>query len=229
MMKFKKRYLKDVVYGSIDGIITTFAVVSGVVGASLSYGVIVVLGLANLLADGISMAVGNYLSTKSEIERINQKRKEFHDMVRKNPSFEKEKLIEIFKDKGFSDEVIKHLVEEITLNKEGWEKLMLSEYYGNYQKINPKNTAFATFVAFVVAGSIPLLAFIFAYAFEFFKEYALPLAIVLTGFSLFMVGTLKASITKKHPIRSGIETLLVGGIAALVAFFVGYFLKGLAS
>jgi len=170
-MIFQKRYLKDVVYGSIDGIITTFAVVSGVIGASLGYGIIVVLGLANLLADGFSMAVGNYLSTKSEIERINQKRNEFHQMLKDNPALQKDKLTKRFKDKGFSDETTKHLVEEITLDKEGWENLMLSEHYGDYQNIHPKKTATATFISFVVAGFIPLVAFILAYVFDSFEEY----------------------------------------------------------
>ncbi len=228
-MKFHKKYLKDVVYGSIDGIITTFAVVSGVIGASLGHGIIVILGLANLLADGFSMAVGNYLSTKSEIERINEKRKSFHSVVRENPLFEKEELRKIFIKKGFSEETIKHLVEEITLDKEAWESLMISEKYGAYDDINPKKTALATFIAFVVAGFIPLVAFILAYFFEFLREHALFITIFLTALSLFAVGTLKAYITKKNPIRSGLETFLIGGFAASVAFLVGFLLKDLVA
>jgi len=226
-MIFKGRYLKDVVYGSIDGIITTFAIVSGVIGASLGYGVIVILGLANLLADGFSMAIGNYLSTKSEIERIKEKRKKYHDLVRNNTDEQKVELAKIFEKKGFSQETVKHLVEEIALDKEGWEQLMVSEKYGDYENTNPKKTASATFLAFVVAGFIPLVAFIFAFGFEALKPHAPLISVIFTGLALFMVGTLKAHITKKHPLKSGLETLFIGGIAALAAFLVGFLLKGL--
>ena len=226
---FKKRYLKDVVYGSIDGIITTFAVVSGVMGASLSYGIIVVLGLANLLADGFSMAIGNYLSTKSEIERITQKRKEFHNSIRNNPENEKEKLKEFFLKKGFSSSIITNMVDDIASNKEAWEGLVIRDKYGGYENANPKNSAIATFLAFVFAGAVPLFAFVFSLFFASFQSYAPFFAVVLTAFSLFMVGLLKAKIVNKNPIKSGFETLFIGGFAAFVAFLVGFFLKGVVS
>ncbi len=226
---FKKRYLKDVVYGSIDGIITTFAVVSGVMGASLSYGIIIVLGLANLLADGFSMAIGNYLSTKSEIERITQKRKEFHDSIRSNPDNEKEKLKEFFLKKGFSSAIITSMVDDIASNKEAWEGLVIRDKYGGYESVNPKNSAIATFLAFVFAGAIPLFAFIFSLFFTSFQPYAPFFAVILTAFALFMVGLLKAKIVNKNPIKSGFETLFIGGFAAFVAFAVGFFLKGVVS
>jgi len=224
----KGRYLKDVIYGSMDGIVTTFAVVSGVIGASLSYSVIIILGLANLLADGFSMAIGNYLSTKSEIERINKKHQEYHKMVRSEPEAQMEKLKRIFKEQGFDGEASDKMIKEITSDKEGWEMFMLNTKYGEYSHIDPRHTALATFLAFVTAGSIPLIAFVLASFTGFFQTHAISVSMVLTGVSLFMVGILKANIIKKHPLRSGLETLLIGGIAALVAFIVGYLLRGLA-
>jgi VIT1/CCC1 family predicted Fe2+/Mn2+ transporter len=228
-MKFKEKYLKDMVYGSIDGIITTFAVVSGVIGASLSYGVIIVLGLANLLADGFSMATGNYLSTKSELEKIRKKRKEYHKEVRELPDIKTEELRAIFKERGFKDEVVTQLICKITPDKEAWEKLMVSENFGEYNSIDPKRTALVTFIAFVVAGFIPLLAFVLAFSLDIFKEYAPIISIISTGLALFFVGTLKASTVDKKPLRGGIETLIMGGIAAFVAFFIGFILKNFVS
>ncbi len=223
----KGRYLKDIVYGSIDGIVTTFAVVSGVLGASLSFGVIIILGIANLLADGFSMAVGNYLSNKSEIQRIKEKREKYHKLVREDPEKSKFKLISLLKDDGFSERTALLIVNEISNNKENLESFLISEKYGKFDDINPKKTALATFLAFVFAGSIPLLAFVLALFFDFFKGIAVELSIILTAFALFFVGLVKSHFVKKHPLKSGLETLFVGGVASLVAFLVGYFLKGI--
>ena len=228
-MRFREKYLKDMVYGSIDGIVTTFAVVSGVVGASLSYGIIIVLGIANLLADGFSMATGNYLSTRSELEKIGKRRKEYHKEVRDTPELKTKELEGILKERGFNDETIKQLVCEITPDKEAWEKFMISESFGEYGSIDPKKTALATFIAFVIAGFIPLIAFVLAYSLDVFKEYAPIISVISTGLALFFVGTLKASIVNKKPLRSGIETLFIGGVAAFVAFLVGFILKGFVS
>ncbi len=228
-MKLKDKYLKEIVFGSIDGIITTFAIVTGVIGASLSYGVIIILGLANLLADGFSMASGDYLSTKSELERIKKKSDEYRLKVNKDPKDEILGLENMFREKGFSEDTILKLVKDVTSNKKAWENLMISEEYGEYEKMDPKKTAMATFIAFVVAGLIPLSAFIFAYIFESFRDYASMISIILTGFALFMVGNFKAHITKKDPIKSGLETLFIGGIAALGAFMVGFLLKEFVS
>jgi len=225
-VNFKEKYLKDMVYGSMDGIITTFAIVSGVIGASLSFGVIIILGLANLLADGFSMATGNYLSTKSELEKIKKKRKEYHKEVREFPDIKIEELRIILKERGFEDETTLRLISEITSDKEAWEKLMVSENFGEYKNIDPKRTAVVTFLAFVVAGFIPLLAFVLAYSLDVLKDYAPLISVFSTGAALFFVGILKASIVNKKPLRGGIETLIMGGIAAFVAFIVGFILKG---
>ena len=78
--KFQKKYLPEFVYGAIDGSVTTFAVVAGAIGASLSAGIILILGFANLFADGFSMAISNYLSTKSQNELPSKK-----NLISKNP------------------------------------------------------------------------------------------------------------------------------------------------
>ncbi len=228
-MNFREKYIKDMVYGSMDGIITTFAVVSGVIGASLSYGVIIVLGLANLIADGFSMATGNYLSTKSELEKISKKRKEYHKEVRETPDLKIEELKNLLKERGFEEKTINRLIFEITPDKEAWEKLMLSENFGEYDDINPKKTAIVTFSAFILAGFIPLLAFVLAYSLDLFKEYAPMISVISTAAALFLVGMMKASIVKRKLFWGGIETLFLGGVAASVAFFIGFILRDLVS
>ena len=164
----EKKYLPEFVYGGIDGSVTTFAVVAGAVGASLSSSIILILGFANLFADGFSMAVSNYLSIKSK-----------NDLQKK-------------------------------------------------QEKHPLKAAFATFISFVVIGFIPLLSFILALLFPSLNPNKFLYSSILTGVALFIVGLIKGEVVKKHPIRAALETLIMGGIAAVLAFVVGFLLRGLA-
>lgn len=169
-----KKYLAEFVYGGIDGAITTFAVVSGALGASLNSAIVLILGFANLFADGFSMAVSNYLSIKSQKELFKKHRH-------------------------------KH-----THTK------------------NPKKTALATFISFIIIGVIPLLSFTLAIFIPEIKNNQFLYASILTAIAFLIVGSVKGKITQKSSIKSAIETLVIGGIAALIAFIVGYVLRGLA-
>ena len=161
------KYLPEFIYGGIDGSVTTFAIVSGVMGASLAPVIVLILGFANLFADGFSMAISNYLSTISENE----------------------------------------------LNKNN--------------KYNAKKTASATFAAFIIVGFIPLLSFVLAAITksEFLIRNQFIYSIILTGLAFLFIGWFKGKITKKNEIKSSLQTLLIGGTAAFVSFFVGYFIK----
>ena len=174
--RVERKYLPEFVYGGIDGAVTTFAIVAGSIGASFSSAIILVLGFANLFADGFSMAVSNYLSTKSQTE------------LHKN-----------------------------------------SKSYKSFQNLekHPIKTGLATFISFVLVGFIPLISFLLALIFPSLYYYELSLSFLFTALALFTVGLVKGEVVKKHPIKSAIETLLIGGLAALIAFLVGYFLKGL--
>jgi len=162
------KYLPEFVYGGIDGTITTFAVVSGVVGASLASSVVLILGFANLFADGFSMAISNYLSTKSRNE------------ISKN-------------------------------------------------KVNEMKTALATFVAFLIIGFIPLLSFVAAAITQnpYLIKMQFIFSTILTGFSLVIIGFFKGEIAGKPKLYSSIQTFLIGGTAAFLAFIVGYFIKNM--
>jgi VIT1/CCC1 family predicted Fe2+/Mn2+ transporter len=173
---FARKYIPEFVYGGIDGAVTTFAVVAGVMGASLSSTIVLILGFANLLADGFSMAVSNYLSTKS--------------------------LVELHQNHPDAKEFIK-------LGK------------------HPIKTAIATFFSFFIIGLIPLLSFILSIFYSGIDETKFIYSFILTGIALFIVGGVKGEIVKKHPMRSALETLIIGGIAAILAFGVGYLLKGM--
>jgi VIT1/CCC1 family predicted Fe2+/Mn2+ transporter len=162
--RLARHYLPDLVYGANDGIITTFAVVTGVVGASLSETAIVALGFANLVADGFSMGASNYLARRSVADG-----EERPDRV----------------------EATRH--------------------------------GAATFLGFLVAGVVPLIAYVVPLA----DDAQFPVAIVLTGAALFVVGASRAFLTRLGFLRSGLEMLLVGSLAAVVAYGIGDFVAGL--
>ncbi|KRT64228.1 MAG: vacuolar iron transporter family protein [Candidatus Dadabacteria bacterium CSP1-2] len=225
----KSSYLSDFVYGGIDGSVTTFAVVAGVVGASLSPSIVLILGFANLFADGFSMAVGNYLSTKSKREYIEKIRKAEEVSVRRIPGEEREEIREIFKEKGFSGRQLEDAVKIITGNKKIWVDTMMKDEFGMLEEEkSPIRGALVTFIAFNLIGFIPLLAYVLSYLFLYLREQTFLLSIIFTSCAFFIVGSVKGKIVDKKWYLSGLETLLIGGTAAAIAFLVGFFLKGLA-
>jgi len=167
--RVERKYLPEFVYGGMDGVITTFAVVSGVVGAALNPIIVLILGFANLTADGFSMSLSNYMSVKSRNEVLKKPEK------------------------------------------------------------NEYKTALVTFLAFVSMGFIPLISFIVASVTgsEQILRNQFWLAVVFTGIALFIIGWLKGIVTEKHRLRSATQTLAVGSIAALLAFFSGKYISSL--
>lgn len=208
--------LKDMIYGGIDGAVTTFAIVAGVEGAGLSHNIIVALGLANILADGFSMAASNYSGTKAELDdrkRIIQI-EERH--IADHPDGEREELRQILALRGLSGPVLEQATEEIARSKEKWIDLMLTDEYGlSRDDPNPFRAAIATFVAFMIAGAVPLVPFVVGLP----NPFALSVYATLVTFFLIGAGKSRWSLSKWW--RSGTETLLIGGLAALLAYGVG--------
>ncbi len=158
---YSKKYITEFVYGATDGTITTFAIISGVMGASLSPLVIFILGVSNVLADGFSMAASNYLSADSEAE-------------------------------------------------DGKAPLKMS---------------LVTFVSFVSIGTIPLVPFIIAFFIPLSAQAQFGISLVCTACAFIIIGLVRGAVTGKNKYVSMIQTLLIGGIAAGIAYGVGYLLK----
>lgn len=167
-MTFKEKFLTEFIYGAIDGTVTTFAIVAGVVGAGLNPGIVLILGFSNVLADGFSMASSNFLAERAE-ERL-----------------------------------------------------------GNTNKKSPFQTAFATFVSFILLGTLPLLSFVFEYFWGWFSGDQFLVSCILTALAFVFIGFVRGKITKQNPLWASLETLFVGGVAATVAYVVGAALHGLA-
>jgi VIT1/CCC1 family predicted Fe2+/Mn2+ transporter len=221
-------YLGDFILGAVDGAVTTFAIVAGGAGAGLSNGVVLVLGLANVLADGLSMAAGNYLKARSDLQLLERFRRMEEMHIEQIPQGEREEIRQIYLAKGFSGEVLEHIVQVITDDRKRWVDTMLTEEWGlQLQPPSPWRAGLATLAAFVVAGMVPLLPtmlFLSQHSTQTFVASS-----VLTGFAFFAIGVIRGRIVDRPPLASGIETLLIGGAAALLAFAVGRLLQGLAA
>ena len=208
--------LRDVIYGAIDGAVTTFAIVAGVVGAELSTKVIIALGIANVLADGFSMAAGNYSGTKAELADAKRIRAIEERHVRLEPEGERAELREILAQKGLAGQTLEEAVNAIAKDRTTWIDMMLVEEYGlSPVDPHPLRAAQATFLAFLAAGMVPLLPYIFA------VSDAFQWSIALTGITFFAVGALKSRWSLAPWWRSGLETLAIGGVAAAIAYYVG--------
>jgi VIT1/CCC1 family predicted Fe2+/Mn2+ transporter len=225
----RQSYLRDVVYGAIDGTVTTFAVVSGVVGAGLSDGVIIVMGFANLFADGFSMAVSNYLGTRAEHQQVEQARLEEERHVEEFPEGEREEVRQIFAAKGFSGDELESIVSTITSDRRLWVDTMMSEELGmGGSATDPLRAGLATLLAFVIVGFLPLAVFVVDALAPGELPGAFAWSAVLTAIAFFVVGALKARFLDRPAWRSGLETLAVGGAAAVIAFLAGLALAGAA-
>ena len=221
-------YLGDFVLGAVDGAVTTFAIVAGAAGAGLSNGVVLVLGLANVLADGFSMAAGNFLRASSDqhlVEQIRQLEETHIDQV---PDGEREEIRQIFKAKGFDGEVLERVVEVITEDRQQWVNTMLTEEWGlQLQPPSPWRAGAATMAAFILAGLVPLLPVLVMLDRRADETFAA--SSLVTGITFFTIGIFRGRTVNRPPLWSGMETLFIGGAAAVVAFAAGRLLQGLAT
>jgi len=217
-------YLRDWVYGGIDGAVTTFAVVAGSVGASLSTNIILILGIANLLADGFSMAAANYTGSKSESEDYARLKAVEEKHIAIEPDGEREEIRQIFRTKGYKGDELEEMVRLVTSNKTTWiETMMQGEYGMTDGNRAPLKAALYTFAAFVLFGSIPLLPFVLSFS-------AGPLiASVLTAFAFFVIGSLRARWSQRSWLACGTETTAIGMLAAGIAYLAGHGLQSLLS
>jgi VIT1/CCC1 family predicted Fe2+/Mn2+ transporter len=216
-------YLGDAVLGGIDGCVTTFAVVAGAFGAGFPRLVVIVLGFANLVADGFSMAVGNYLGTKSQRQEVEKTRAAEERHIDEVPDGEREEIRQIFARKGFAGDDLERVVDVITRDRRLWVDTMLTEEYGlQVEGPSPLLAGTATFAAFALVGLIPLLPFL---APGLASERMFAASAVATALAFTAVGVGKGWVLHKPLLRSGLETLLIGGGAALLAYLVGSWLR----
>jgi VIT1/CCC1 family predicted Fe2+/Mn2+ transporter len=208
-------YFRDAVLGGIDGGVTTFAVVAGSIGGGFPTVVTVVLGLANLLADGFSMAVSNYQGTKTENERTRRLTNEEERHLWIAPDGEREELRQLFASKGFEGKWLDMVVEQFMRHPRAAAEAVVGEETGSSaEATDPFRAAAATFAAFVIMGAVPLLPFLFVLE----ATVAFVTSIAVTGLVFLGIGIVKGMVGHRPLLHSAIETLCTGGGAAALAY-----------
>jgi VIT1/CCC1 family predicted Fe2+/Mn2+ transporter len=216
-------FLGDAVLGGIDGCVTTFAVVAGAFGGGFPTTVTIILGFANLLADGFSMAVSKYQNTESQREFVDEARRSEERHIEEIPEGEREEIRQIFARKGFADEVLEKIVTVITQDRRLWVDTMLTEEYGlALNGSRPLQAALTTFVAFFVSGLVPLVSYLLPFL---TPTQRIVTSAAMTALAFLGIGMAKGIVLQRSPLRSGLETLLVGGAAATLAYLVGWWLR----
>lgn len=228
MKKAPYIWVSDFVYGGIDGAVTTFAVVAGVQGANLPVGIVLILGFANLLADGVSMAVSKYSGDKAEKERIQRIRRLEYKSIREKPQEERAEIEDILRDHGFSGKALESATQVITKDKDVWVDIMMKHEFDVVEEaIYPLQGARTTFLAFNLVGLIPLIGYIFKPILPVSTDAIFIVTTLFTMLALFIVGTVKTRFTDEIWWKAGCKTVLLGGVAATLAYLVGYLLRGI--
>jgi VIT1/CCC1 family predicted Fe2+/Mn2+ transporter len=219
----RQSYLRDWVYGGIDGTVTTFAIVSGVVGAHLPSHIILILGSASLIADGVAMGAANYLATRAEAEEIRFTEALERRQIADAPEGEREEVREIFRNAGLEGDVLERIVALVTADVTRWVRVMLREEYGLPVAVRvPWRAATSTFLAFLVCGLVPLMPFAAGLSGAFWT------AVVATSLMFIGIGAVKSRWSIYAWWRSGVETLVAGGGAAIAAYVIGAWLRTLS-
>lgn len=213
-------YLRDAILGGIDGCVTTVAVIASVAGAGLPGMVAFVLGIASLIADAFSMGVSNYQAVKSDDDARDRLRDQEARHIELDPGGEREEIRQIFLQKGFEGETLDHIVQTISANERLWINTMIQEEFGHpLSGPTPWKAAAATFCVFIGVGLIPLLPFLAPFLVGAQMFY---ISGTIAIISLFGIGWVKGVILGMSRFRAGIDTLAMGGGAALLAFLLGF-------
>lgn len=222
-------YLGEFVYGGIDGIVTTFAVVSAVAGAGLDSGVVLILGFANLVSDGLSMGISAYLAERSEVDQYRKQRRAVVSVLEGSIEKATATISKNLKKYGFSGKDLESASGQIASSKNASDFIMKEEYKLPEEPQNAKTVGFVTFVAFNVVGIIPLLAYLFDHVFELQLSSPFAITAVLAGLAFAGIGWLKSRVAHAPALPSIIETLILGVIASGASFYIGRWLEALIS
>lgn len=211
-------FIREIVFGFNDGIIATFAIVSGLVGATLSNFVIVLAGVAEAIGGAVAMGLGAYISTRSQVEFYKSEIEREKNEIDTIPEWEKEELREVYRLKGFGGELLEKIVEKVSSNKRLWLKVMIEDELGLVldRFDNPVKVGLVIALTFIAGATVPITPYLFLP-----KTQSLIASILLSLISIFFMGAGKSVITHRNWVKSGLEMLIIGALAAGSAYIIG--------
>lgn len=210
--------IRDIVIGMSDGLTVPFALAAGLSGAVSSTAIIITAGLAEIAAGSIAMGLGGYLAARSDAEHyVSERKREELEVIEKTEA-EKEEVREVFTSYGLTDEQSEPIVEALSKRPQAWVDFMMRFELG-LEAPDPKRaltSALTIAVSYIVGGLIPLSPYILLHV----ASTALMTSVILTLLALLIFGYIKGRFTGTSPIRSGLQTALIGGLAAAAAFLI---------
>jgi len=210
--------VRDIVIGMSDGLTVPFALAAGLTGAVDASGIIITAGLAEIAAGSIAMGLGGYLAARSDAEHYVSERKREEKEIVDVPQIEKNEVIEIFEKYGISKKESTIITESLAQNPKQWVDFMMQFELG-LDKPDPKRARVSALTiagSYIAGGFIPLSPYIFITS----AHQALELSVIVTLAALLVFGYIKGRFTGAHPFRSGLQTMLIGGLAAGAAFLL---------
>jgi vacuolar iron transporter family protein len=210
--------IRDIVIGMSDGLTVPFALAAGLSGAVSSTAIIVTAGLAEIAAGSIAMGLGGYLAARSDAEHYASERRREQLEVKEKTEAEKEEVRAIFMSYGLTAEQGTPIVEALSKRPDAWVDFMMRFELG-LEEPDPKRaltSAVTIALSYIVGGLIPLSPYILLPV----ARNALLTSVVVTLLALLIFGYIKGRFTGARPVRSGLQTALIGGLAAGAAFLI---------
>ena len=220
-------FLGEFVYGGIDGIVTTFAVVSAVAGAGLEPGIVLILGFANLISDGLSMGISAYLSERSDVDQYRKQRRAVVKMLEGSIEKASKVVASNLKQYGFKGKQLDAATKQVVGSGQAADFIMKEEHALAEEPANASTIGLVTFVSFILVGIVPLLAYLADHVFELQLEDPFAITLVLASLAFAGIGWLKSRVAHSPAIPSVLETLVLGMIASGASFYIGKWLETL--
>ena len=216
--------VRDIVIGMSDGLTVPFALAAGLTGAINSTGIIVTAGLAEIAAGSIAMGLGGYLAAKSDAEHYAKEREREKREVAEIPHEEMREVAEVFQAYGLTEDETWPIVQALRRQPKNWIDFMMRFELG-LEKPDPRRALVSALTiagAYIAGGFIPLAPYIVTHA----ASVALLFSVVLTLAALLIFGFVKGRFTGMRPVRSALQTALIGSAAAGAAFGIARLISG---
>jgi VIT1/CCC1 family predicted Fe2+/Mn2+ transporter len=219
-----RQYWRDIILGVNDGLVSIFLLVAGVVGGGLSADQVLLTALAGAIAGAISMAAGEYLATQSQEEVFDREIALEKQHIREYREGEVDQLRDFFRDMGVSEDDLPTVVDAFARDDTTLLNAMKSLEFGivDSERRSPYTAMAMSGGLFLIGASPSVAPFLLVDS----AAYGLVIASVLTAFGLFAVGALKTRVTDTHPIKSGLENLIIAGVGGVIAYLVGSLVEG---
>jgi VIT1/CCC1 family predicted Fe2+/Mn2+ transporter len=215
----KGRFIREVMFGMNDGLVSTIGFVAGATGALMQTRLVLLAGVASVVAGALSMGIGAYLASKAQRDFFESEKARERREIEEVPEIERNEIREIFAKLGFQKDEVEVIVRRVTSDKDLWVRFMMREELGILEESfdNPVTVGMLMAGAFVVGGVAPLLPYMMVEN----VLMALNVAVAVSLVALFIIGVGKTVLTKQPWLRSGSEVMLLGSLAAGIGFVIG--------